>query len=346
MILTCLPPGFNGVFPPAQPGNWQPAVLTVQKKCDNEPVPPLWPTRKDSTAVNTIDLHLHTTASTDADFSPAELLSRCAAAGLRAVSITDHNSTRAYPAAFAAARRLGLTLIPGVELDCHLAGVNLHLLGYAIDPSHPAFDRYEAALVEQEQRASAHRLAAVRALGIRIEDGPIQALAVHGIITGEMLAEVALSDPRNAAHPLLDPYRPGGARSANPYVNFYWDICSQGQPAYAHVEFIPLAAAVDMIHAAGGFAVLAHPAVNIGLDSGRLRQVVSAGARGVEAYTTYHDPAAVQFYVDQARALSILVTIGSDFHGKTKPAIRLGQFTVPGEPQIQQAFFDLAAPKA
>lgn len=296
--------------------------------------------------MNTLDLHMHTTASADGDYSPAALLSRCAASGLRTVSITDHNSTRAYPAAFAAAQKLGLTLIPGVELDCHLAGANLHLLGYAIDPSHPAFDRYEAALVDQEQRASAHRLAAVRALGIRIDDASIQALAVQGIITGEMLAEVALGDPRNAAHPRLAPYRPGGERSANPYVNFYWDFCAQGQPAYAPVEFITLAAAIEMIHAAGGFAVLAHPAVNIGLDSNRLRQVVTAGARGVEAYTIYHDPAAAQFYVDQARAQGIIATIGSDFHGKTKPAIRLGQFSIPGEPEIQRAFLDLAAPRA
>lgn len=290
--------------------------------------------------MNTLDLHMHTTVSNDGTYAPDELVRMCAESGLRTVAITDHNSTRAYPGALDAARRAGITLIPGVELDCHLGGANLHVLGYAIDHRAGDFNRYETFLLEQEQDASAVRLEAVRGLGILIEDESIRALAVDGVITGEMLAEVALRDPRNDDHPLLRPYRAGGSRSDNPYVNFYWDVCSQGKPAYVHVEFWNLAEAVEAITNARGFPVLAHPGINIGRDAAVFAEIIAAGVAGVEAYSSYHDPETIRFYAQQAQARGVLMTIGSDFHGKTKPAIRLGAFSIPDEPQIRAAFLE------
>lgn len=292
--------------------------------------------------MNTLDLHMHTTASTDGTYPPDDLVRMCAGSGLRTIAITDHNTTRAYPAALDSARAAGITLIPGVELDCHLRGANLHLLGYAIDPAAPDFGVYEDDLTRQEQQASLVRLEAVRGLGILIEQEQIDALAIDGVITGEMLAEVALADPRNAGHPLLLPYRAGGSRAANPYVNFYWDVCSQGKPAYAHVEFMTLPHAVDTIRRAGGFPVLAHPAINIGRDADLFAEILSAGVEGVEAYSSYHDAETAEFYARQARERGVLVTIGSDFHGKTKPAIRLGAFAIPAEDKIHAAFLERA----
>jgi len=290
--------------------------------------------------MNTLDLHMHTNISTDGTYAPDELVRMCARGGLRTIAITDHNSTRAYPAALDAARAVGIRLITGVELDCHLRGTNLHVLGYAIDPAAEDFERYEDDLTRQEQQASLTRLAAVRRLGVAIEQEKIDALAIDGVITGEMLAEVALADPRNEAHPLLRPYRAGGARSENPYVNFYWDVCSQGKPAYAHVDFWTLAQAVDAIRRAGGFPVLAHPGINIGRDAELFGEIVAAVVEGVEAYSSYHDAETAAFWARQARERGVLVTIGSDFHGKTKPSIRLGAFAIPEEAQIHAAYLE------
>lgn len=293
--------------------------------------------------MNQLDLHMHTNVSTDGDYAPEALLQRCAASGLKTVAISDHNSTRAYPGAYRVAAGLGLNLISGVELDCQREGVSLHVLGYGIDPQDAAFARYEAYVTAQDQHASAARLAAVRGLGIHIAEEAIHALAVQGIITGEMLAEVALQDRRNDQHPLLQPYRTGGARSDNPYVNFYWDVCSQGKPAYVRVEYMSLDEGVAMIRAAGGLAVLAHPGINIGQDAQIFRAILGSGVRGVEAYSSYHSAATVQFYAELARAEGVLITIGSDFHGKTKPAIRLGSFSVADETAIHVAFLQAIA---
>ena len=290
--------------------------------------------------MNRLDLHLHTNISDDGEFAPEELIRMCCENGLRTVAVTDHNSTRAYPAAHKQARELGMTLIPALELDCQFHGTNLHVLAYGIDPYDEAFSRYEKSILEQEQKGSAARLEAIRSLGMVVEEEKIQALARNGVITGEMIAEVALQDKKNDRHPLLIPYREGGNRSDNPYVDFYWDFCSQGKPAYAAVAYMTLAQAVTMIEESGGFAVLAHPGINIGKNAEAFQEIVTNGICGVEAYSSYHDADTVRFYIAQAKAQHVLLTLGSDFHGKTKPSIRLGAFSVREENEILEAFME------
>ena len=75
---------------------------------------------------------------------------------------------------------------------------------------------------------------------------------------------------------------------------------------------------------AGGLPVLAHPGNNIHEDAALLQSIVRCGVAGLEAYSSYHTPAQTAFYLRQAEALGLAVTCGSDFHGKIKPAIRLG----------------------
>jgi predicted metal-dependent phosphoesterase TrpH len=234
-----------------------------------------------------------------------------------------------------------MTFIPAVELDCHLRGINLHVLGYGINPFYEAFEQYEKFVLEQEQKASAIQLDAVRTLGIVVEEEKIQAQAIDGVITGEMIAEVALQDMKNDKHPLLIPYRDGGNRRDNPYVNFYWDLCSQGKPAYAPVKFMTLAQAIAMIKDAGGFAVLAHPGINIGKNAELFQEIVASGIYGVEAYSSYHDVDTIQFYIEQGKEQNVFFTIGSDFHGKTKPSVYLGAFCVQEEKEIHKTFMKL-----
>ena len=288
--------------------------------------------------MNRLDLHVHTNISFDGEYAPGELIQMCYEKWLRTVAIADHNSTGAYSSAHKRAQELRITLVPAVELDCHIHGTDLHILGYGINPFNDAFDQYKKFTLEQEQKASVIRLEAIRTLGIVVEEERIQALAIDGVITGEMLAEVALQDMKNDKQPLLIPYRGGGNRSDNPYGNFYWDLCSQGKPAYAPVKFMTLAQAITMIKDAGGFAVLAHPGISIGKNAELFQEIVTSGICGVEAYSSYHDVDTIQFYRALGKEQNVFLTIGSDFHGKTKPAIHLGAFSVQEEEEIHKAF--------
>lgn len=267
------------------------------------------------TADESVDLHLHSRHSDDGEFAPEELVRMAAAAGLKRIALCDHNTADGVDAFLAAARAHTIDALAGIEIDCRLHGTALHLLGYGIDHTDKRFAALRDDVAAKNAAAAPVRIAAVRALGIILDDTPFA--------TGEAIAEAALAHPANADHPLLRPFRPGGARSDNPFVNFYWDFCAQGKPAHAPVEYMPLAEAVRLVTDTGGIPVLAHPGQNLRGKEHLLDAVIAAGVQGIEARSSYHSAADAAYWIAEAARRNLFVTRGSDFHGKTKPAIRL-----------------------
>ena len=200
-----------------------------------------------------IDLHMHSRYSDDGTYTPSELVEQCAAAGIRVMSVTDHNCARANEEAQRAAEEKGIRYIPGIEIDCTFKRVNFHVLGYGIDFRNGDFAAIEKHVADQSARASLERLEKTRALGFtQITEKDLLALSENNYWqkswTGEMFAEALLAMPGYADHPLLKPYRPGGERSDNPFVNFYWDYYSQGKPCHAETDFPAMEEIIDTIH--------------------------------------------------------------------------------------------------
>lgn len=288
--------------------------------------------------MNKIDLHMHTSMSNDGTYTPEDLTKMCHEAGLEIFAIADHNSTKAYTYAKPMADSFGMKLIPAVELDCHIDGTNLHVLGYGIDPYNPVFNDYEEFIAAQERETSKVTVQKIRELGIHLDEEELNEIAINGVITGEMIAEVALNDPINESNKLLFPYRNAGLRSDNPFVNFYWDYCAQGKIAYSHIDFKTIDEIVKMINDANGFAVLAHPGNNIKTNVELFNTIIDKGVVGVEVYSSYHNSEVTAHYLDLAHKHDLMITIGSDFHGKTKPSIHLGKFGIPDETIITERF--------
>ena len=280
---------------------------------------------------NKIDLHMHSVFSNDGTYSPQELVRMCSEAGIRVMAIADHNSVKACVPGMEAAEKEGITCIPAVEIDCtyrvshRQKGTDLHVLGYGIDPGYPDLAKLEEELAQQERASSRPRLEIMKEMGLKINEEKAYSLAHYGYVTGEVIAEVALADPANDDHPMLKPYREGGNRSDNPYVNFYWDWCAPDKPAYVPIEFISLEECLELIRSAGGTAVLAHPGNNVKEDDSLLDEILSCGIRGIEVYSTYHSREQENYYHKKADEKGMLITCGSDFHGKTKPSIFLGK---------------------
>lgn len=289
--------------------------------------------------MNTIDLHMHSIYSDDGEYTPTELMKMCKDAGLQIVAIADHNSTKAIPEARNAAEKLKLTYIPAIELDCTIHGVDLHVLGYDIDENNQALLDNAEYVKKQAQNVGKEQIEKVKALGFYIDEDACYALSHEGVITGEIIAEVALQDERN--HPLMKEYLPGGSRSDNPFVNFYWDYCAQSKPAYVPIHYISLKEAVDMIHAAGGIAVLAHPGNNTKENLSLIDAIFAYDVKGMEVYSSYHSPEQIAFYKDYAEQHYLMITMGSDFHGKTKPSIALGGSHCPDTSLYENAILSL-----
>lgn len=289
-----------------------------------------------------IDLHMHSYYSNDGEFSPSELVKKCADQDITIMSITDHNTVRATDEALKAARTAGIAYLPGIEIDCTYENTNFHMLGYGIRWQARIFDEIEKNVRRQGQTTSFYMLKKTRELGFDVTENDMEKIAADSYWpetwTGEMFAEFLLSQPQYADHPLLQPYRAGGARSDNPYVNFYWDYYSQGKPCYAEMYYPAMEQIIEIIHENSGLAVLAHPHINLKGRWNLLEGIIGLGIDGIEAYSSYHSQAQINETLTAARQHGLFVTCGSDFHGKTKPSIGLRQHgcTLPGEHMEKQ----------
>ncbi len=273
-----------------------------------------------------IDLHIHSCFSDDGEYTPKELFQLCQEAKIEMFAIADHNSVKGNIDAEKYDDLFPVKRINAIEIDCTYNNVNLHLLGYRIDVHQDCFKKLENFVYEQEVAASEKKVKAIEELGIFINKDKLLNLSRNGIITGEMIAESSIHETENRNNNLITPYINGGIRSDNPYVNFYWDLCSQGKPAYVKISYITLDEAVSLVKASGGVPVLAHPGVNIKDNINLLNGIIDSGVVGIEAYSSYHNKEEANYYHKLAFDKNIFVTCGSDFHGKTKPSIELGEF--------------------
>ncbi len=276
-----------------------------------------------------IDLHMHSRFSDDGEFTPEELVKMCAQKGIETMSITDHNCVKANLEAESLATAKGIRYVPGVEIDCTYKGLNFHVLGYGIDYKSKDFEKIESNIEDQMFQISLEQLEKTQSLGFRITEADLWELSKDnyhkGCWTGEMFAEILLNKPEYKDHPFLKPYRPGEPRGGQPYVNFYWDFYAQEKPCYVPMQYPAMEEILDIIHRNHGVAVLAHPGVNLKDHMDLLDEILDLGFDGIEAYSSYHSRIVADFFNKKAENRHLFTTSGSDFHGKNKPAIAIGQ---------------------
>lgn len=269
------------------------------------------------------DLHMHSSVSMDGEISPRGLAELCCQEGVTLAALTDHNDIAGSAEFIWRSAQLGVQAIPGVELDCVHEGNLLHMLGYGIDIANEALLHAVQAVRGLQAEAGMRLMDAVAAQGIVFDREQVLELAGDGVVCAETIAQSAFQVPENRTHPLIRPLLPGGALADRPLVNFYWSVCAPGKPAYVPVDFMTAGQAVDLIHEAGGIAVLAHPGASIS-DAVVLDSVLGLPLDGVEAFSSYHTTQQAGEYAAKAAVRHLLVSGGSDFHGKIKPDIRIG----------------------
>jgi hypothetical protein len=246
-----------------------------------------------------VDLHAHTFFS-DGLLSPEDLVARAREKRLLALAVTDHDTVEALPRARAAATA-ALELVPGIELSSATDGVDLHILGFYIDPEHPRLRaRLERFQDERRQRAVL-MMQRLNDLGAPLDPDEVFDLAGPGVVgrphvAGALLRAGHVSSMDEAFRRYLGPH--GAA-----YVP---------RPAFRPEE------AIALVHEADGVSVLAHPGGS--LPDSLLERLVAAGLRGVEVWHPQHNAATIRRYRALASRLGLLETGGSDFHGHPRGA--------------------------
>jgi len=277
-----------------------------------------------------IDLHAHSTASDGTD-TPAELVVAAAAAGIDVLALTDHDTTAGWADAVDALP-VGLRLIRGAEFSCIAPDgggrqVSVHLLGYLFDPTSEAIIAEQARLRDERRvrlLAMADRMAA---------DG-------FPVDPAEVLAGLPPEAPAGRPHLARALVSAGVVASVD---EAFRRFLATGGPYYTGRADTGIGAAIRMVRAAGGVAVLAHPfARRRGpvIAHSVIAELAAEGLAGVEVDHPDHaedDRAALR---DLAAALGLVVTGSSDYHGTNK-TVSLGQETT--DPEALERIEELAA---
>ncbi len=261
-----------------------------------------------------IDLHMHTTAS-DGRLSPAELVRRVAAAGIRTMSVTDHDTLAGLPDVRSAAEAAGIDLVDGIEITSVHDGRDVHILGYFLDVSGAPLAGF---LHAQRMR----RVERVREIAARLA-----ALGAPLDVTA-LLAAAQTRPGTSVGRPVIARALVASGHAAS--VQDAFDrFLAHGRPAFvARVGPTPVEV-LQVIHTAGGLASMAHPGVTNQPEV--MRTLARAGLDAIEVHHSDHSPARRAELHAYARRHDLLETGGSDFHGDEDRARPLGGAALPAE---------------
>jgi predicted metal-dependent phosphoesterase TrpH len=259
----------------------------------------------------TFDLQSHSIHS-DGALPAAAVVAAAAAAGVQLLALTDHDTVDGVPEAAAAAREHGIRLTPAAELSSvHGVHEDLHVLGYGLDVA----DADLLAVLEDFRGDRARRIEAMadrlRELGFALDDAPLVARRDADKPIGRPhLADAVLAHPANAAR-----LRAEGIDGRNALFPPY---LVPGAAAYVARSRPTVAEAIEVIHAAGGVAVWAHPFWDLDEPGEALTAIdsfVAAGLDGIEVFYATHTEEQTRFLHAAARERGLLCTGSTDFHG-------------------------------
>jgi predicted metal-dependent phosphoesterase TrpH len=257
------------------------------------------------------DLHLHTRFS-DGTFSPEELVLHAQNHGLACIALTDHDTVEGCAPTAAACAVVKMEFIPATELTAEHDDVEVHVLGYFLDTHNETLLSRIATFQSVRQSRIHEMVAALNQLGV-----PLKAEAVF-----------ALANCKS-------PGRPHVARAlvkeklVATLDEAFERYLKKGRPAWIPKTKMSAAESVELIHQAGGLAVMAHPGLNRTDDI--IPGLVDAGLDGIECFHTKHSTAMSERYLEIADKYHLLVTGGSDCHGYSKIRPLIGTVKLPYE---------------
>ncbi len=258
------------------------------------------------------DLHTHSTAS-DGALSPTELVARASEQGVTHLALTDHDGTEGLDEATVAAQHHGLNLIPGVEVSVSWHGATVHIVGLQLDPLNETLQSGLSALRDYRRERARKIAERLNKAGI---PGALEGAAKYASET--MLGRV------HFARFLVEQ---GHARDMKDVFNRY---LVKNKPGYVTGNWATLEEAVGWIRAAGGQAVIAHPARYKMTNSKRRRLVdefKSLGGEAIEVSSGNQHPEEVRVMARLAEDFGLLASCGSDFHSPDNNWIELGKMT-------------------
>lgn len=253
------------------------------------------------------DFHIHTYFS-DGVFSPEKIVDTALDVGLQVIALTDHDNVLSYKVAKDYIEKTGknLEVIQGVEINTLYKNYEVHILGYMMDTENNDFKE----LLKTQQKARIEQVNEIIDLlakkeGIKIKFEDIKKQVAEGGSIGRPHIAKAITNA-------------GGTSSV---IEAYAKYIHDDSQVYVARKTVSPQEAVEIIYDAGGVPVIAHPH-DLDIAETLIKDLMTHGLRGIEAYHRKHSPACVEYFSSMAENLGLIVTGGSDFHA---PNIMNGQ---------------------
>lgn len=262
-----------------------------------------------------VDMHLHTTAS-DGSFSPQEVVQMVKASGVKVFSLTDHDTTAGVHEVEDDIPE-GMEFFKGIEFSCKVGNIKCHILGYSYDDNHPDFMKALAAAEAKREDK----------LAIRIE----HLREVDGIeLTADEITELEAIPSAGKPHIANILMRRGISGTRTEIINRYIEFGVESR--------IPAELAIRAIKSSGGVAIWAHPLGGeneIHMNRKELEEKLGVlqgiGIEGLECFYSRYDDREIAMLLEIAESRGLLVSGGSDFHGKNKN-VEIGELGVSKRP--------------
>jgi PHP domain protein len=262
-----------------------------------------------------VDMHLHTTAS-DGSFSPSEVVQRVKSSGIKVFSLTDHDTTAGVHEVEDDIPE-GMEFFKGIEFSCKAGDIKCHVLGYSYDDNHPDFMKALAAAEAKREDKLTTRIEHLR--------------EVDGIeLTADEIAELEAIPSAGKPHIANILMRRGIPGTRTEIINRYLEFGVESR--------IPAELAIRAIKSSGGVAIWAHPLggeneihMNREELEGKLDVLQDIGIEGLECFYSRYDEDEIAMLLDIAESRGLLVSGGSDFHGKNKN-VEIGELGVSKRP--------------
>jgi predicted metal-dependent phosphoesterase TrpH len=262
-----------------------------------------------------IDLHIHTTAS-DGTFTPEQVISHAYQLKLKAIAITDHDTVAGSKEALRNGIPPSLGFLTGVEISStpppfYPASGSFHLLGYSIRLDDPKLNHTLEKLQQARKNRNPAIITRLNELGISITLDEVRKEAGEGQLGRPHIAQLMVKKRVVAS------------------IDAAFDqFLGTGKPAYVDKQRVECFKAIEIILAAGGVPVLAHPGLLDFKEENQLEELIGrlkkAGIQGVEVYYSGHTPDQTRLFAELAKRHDLLMTGGSDFHGAIQPKIKMG----------------------
>ncbi len=268
-----------------------------------------------------VDLHMHSNAS-DGTENPAELIDHAEALGLEAVALTDHDTVSGLPEFLAAAKERKVEAVPGVEISTSISNREIHMVGLFVDHKDKTLVEFLEKIRVNRNTRNETILRKLNSLGYEINMEELQAEA-----GGDSIGR-----PHIAAILIRKGYFENNAEA--------FERClRRGRPAYCRRELPSPEESIKRIHHAGGVAIWAHPLYRNKYTRshvrGVLKKLVPLGLDGIECFYTGFTTRQTDTIIELADQHGLLLSGGSDYHGKNLPLISMGNgdgsLTVPKE---------------